>query len=317
MSFRESEIDNHLGGFRPIDIATICYLLFEIAIILLFMTHWKGWVYFLSFYIVAIGMVLMFTIFPMPGSPSWWKVLRIIYPAILVTLLYEALRAQIFIFHRIPFDAQVYSFEKAVLGRDIYFELQRYMTVGLNEFFSLFYMSYYLVLPGVIIILALRKRWVSLEKMILAICVAFYICYILFILYPVIGPRFYLDSEFYMPLIGPLFTPVARFIVASGGLHGGAMPSSHCAITMIAVAFLTKELGIRAFPMWIVLALLCFGTVYGRYHYASDVVVGLAIGVSSIILTSRWQNRFLRRKLELIKTSDMECEEPIRTSASN
>jgi membrane-associated phospholipid phosphatase len=317
LSFRESEIDNQLGGFRPIDIATICYLILEIAMIFLFMTHWKGWFYFLGFYIVAIGMVLMFTSFPMPGSPAWWKVLRIIYPAILVTILYEALRSQIFIFHRIPFDAQVYGFEKAVFGRDIYFDLQRYMSVGLNELLSLFYMSYYLLLPGAIILLTLRKQWASLEKMILASCAAFYICFILFIIYPVIGPRYFLDGEFYLPMIGPFFTPLARLIVAGGGLRGGAMPSSHCAIAIIAVVFIIKEFRIRAFPMWIVLVLLCFGTVYGRYHYATDVIVGLAIGVASIILTSRWQNRFLKRKLELIKSPDLECEEPIRTGTNN
>ena len=317
MSFRESEIDKDLGGFRPVDIATCCYLLFEIAIILIFMRHLQGWIFSLFFYLIALGMVFMFTLFPMPGTPTWWKALRIIYPAILIVLFYEALRSQVFLIHSAPFDAKVYGFEKAILGRDIYFEMQRYMTIGLNEMMSFFYMSYYLLIPGAIFLLALKRQWGSLEMMILAAAGAFYFCYFIFITFPVTGPRFFLEGEFYLPMVGPFFTPLARHIVESGGLHGGAMPSSHCAIALVAVVFMTGELKTKAFPLWIVLLMLCFGTVYGRYHYASDVVVGLAIGALSIILTTRWQNGFLRGKQAIIRSSDLECEEPVETGAGN
>ena len=313
MSFPESANGKIQEGLRPIDIATLFYVILEMAIIVIFMTHWRGWYFAFGFYVVALGMVLMFTVFPMPSPPVWWKVLRIIYPAILVSIFYEALRSQIFLIHGNSFDAQILGFEKGILGYDLYFVLQRHMTIALNELFSLSYMSYYILLPLALFLLIFKRRWQTLERMVLACGTAFYACFIIFILYPVVGPRFYLQSEFYLPIIGPLFTPLAHMIVAGGGLHGAAMPSSHCAIALTAVVFLTREFKGKTIPLWVVLVLLCCATVYGRYHYFTDVIVGLTIGTLSIILTSYWQNRFLMGKRELAGIPDFECGEPIET----
>lgn len=283
------------SGFRPLDTATLIYLLYQLAMVLLFMTGKYGWYYFLGFYLAAVCIVVVFTTFPMPQN-KFWKAARLVYPLFLVTFLYEALNPQIFLLHPVPFDSQIHNSEMALLGANLSFAMQPYMQIWLNELMSFAYVSYYFYLPLAVVILFLRNRWEMLEKMALASLVTYYTCYAIFIFYPVMGPRFYLNNIYYLPLIGPFFTPLAQEIVARGGLHGGAMPSSHCAVALVIAWYIAHELRRFAVPIVIMLVLLCISTVYGRYHYIADVVAGLLVGTIYIILTSQWQNSFLTKK---------------------
>ncbi len=86
----------------------------------------------------------------------------------------------------------------------------------------------------------------------LTTCLTFFISYVIFLIYPVVGPRIYLDDIFYLPLVGPYFTPLAQKIVTKGGLFGGAMPSSHCAVALVAVWYLWPGNSNRLAP-----ALIC------------------------------------------------------------
>jgi membrane-associated phospholipid phosphatase len=57
---------------------------------------------------------------------------------------------------------------------------------------------------------------------------------------------------------------------------GAAFPSSHVAAAACTLYFSFRYLR-RLFPFHTVaVVLLCLSTVYGRYHYAVDVVAGLA-----------------------------------------
>jgi membrane-associated phospholipid phosphatase len=300
--------DDGAPGFRPIDIATLVYASIEAILITLFMSNQPGWFFLVGFYLAACGIVLIFALFEKYG---FFRILRLFYPVVLAPMFYESIRTQIKMFHQRLFDGQINSIEMAVFGFNPSFAIQNYMTIGLNEVMSIFYMSFY-ILPFLALFLFLFKRcWDSLERGALAASVAFYICFVIFILYPVSGPRYYLDNIFYLPLIGPIFTPLALTIVDRGGLVGGAMPSSHCAVALVFVWYICKESRILRIPMVLALLLLCLSTVYGRYHYVSDVFVGLLIGSISILLTSRWQDRFLRAKEKAVSAIDIKRDEAV------
>jgi membrane-associated phospholipid phosphatase len=300
--------DNGAPGFRPIDIATLTYGLFEALLVIVFMSNQPGWFFLFTFYLAACGIVLVFALFQKYGIT---KSLRLFYPLFFIPLLYEALAKQIHLFHSGTFDSLINSFEMRVLGFDSSFAMQPYMTIWLNEAMSFFYMYYYILPFMALFFLVLRRRDDSTERAALGVCVAFYISYIIFILFPVYGPRFYLEDIYYLPLIGPFFTPLAHRIVSSGGLHGAAMPSSHCAVALVFTWYLAKEYRPAALPLIFCFVMLCIGTMYGRYHYISDVVVGLFIGGLSIVLTSRWQDRFLRAREKEQAASDLKPSEAI------
>jgi membrane-associated phospholipid phosphatase len=314
LSFLAPKINSDETGFRPLDIALISYILFELAIVLLFMTGHSGWIFFFGFYIAAGCLAFMVSMVPMRGS---WRLLRLIYPVVIMTLLYEALNFQIFLIQHHSFDNQIFSLEMAIFGFDISFAAQRYMEIWLNEIMNLIYISYYLFIPVAILILAIRRLWDSLEKMVLSASLTFFACYIIFLLYPVFGPRYYLESIYYLPMIGPVFTPLAQKIVNSGGLYGGAMPSSHCAVALVAVWFLFRKLKYTRVLLLALYIMLCVSTVYGRYHYISDVFAGIIIGFFGIALGSIWQSRFLRQRLPDLTSVDTAPDKAIQVEVED
>jgi len=288
LSYRESAID-HKPGFRPIDIATLAYIIVQAVLASLFLSGKPIWYLYLGLYISVA--ILIFLVSMINSAGPVWMTIRLVYPLIIIPVLYRALDNQVFMIHKIPFDSQINSFEMAFLGFDSSFALQRHITVWRNEIMSLAYMSYYFLIPGAAFALAIYRKWESLERMALSASVTFYVCYLIFIFFPVVGPRIYLGNIFYLPIDGPVVTPFVHSIVESGGLYGGAMPSSHCGVALVLVWYLVKEFRRLTFPLLTLLILLCVSTIYGRFHYLSDVVAGLILGGIVLWITSLWQHR--------------------------
>ena len=72
---------------------------------------------------------------------------------------------------------------------------------------------------------------------------------------------------------------LALFLLESGSSQGTAFPSSHVAVattqSVLAVAFF----GRRGIVIPLITAALAAGAVYGGFHYAIDIVAGLALGL--------------------------------------
>jgi membrane-associated phospholipid phosphatase len=304
LSSEDTGVNKPVIRFRPLDIATLAYIAIEFVIVLIFMTGRPGWAYFLLFYLVAAGIVILIVLFDMAASGLFWKALRLVYPLFLFAFLYEAVGPQVFLIFDHSFDAHVIALEKTIFGVDPAFALQQHMEIWLNELMNASYFSYYFMLPVSAIVLLVTKNWDALEKLVLTSAVTFYVCYLIFIFYPVVGPRFFLSEQYYLPIIGPCFTPLTQRIIAGGGLYGGAMPSSHCAVALVSLWILAREVRKTAIPSFILVSMLCASTVYGRYHYISDVVAGLLIGAAMLRLAGSWHRKFIARiqKLTSVKS---------------
>ncbi len=193
-----------------------------------------------------------------------------------------------------PFDSQIVALEKMIFGVDPAFALQPYMEVWLNELMSFGYISFFVIFPITVVILIVKRKWASLEILTLASSLAFYVSCLLFICYPIVGPSYYLSDYYYLPLIGPIFTPLVPELISFirvfriGIIIGGAMPSLFCAIFLVAVIILSsdaKKLRFIVIPLFI---LFCVASVYGRYHYISDVIAGLVLGWLAVKIGDIW-----------------------------
>jgi len=255
-----------------------------------------GWFYMFLFYISAACIVFLMAAFPFDESSSFVRAIRVAYPMILFVFFYRAVGPQLFIVFDKPFDWMVHNFELIIFGIDPAFAIQRYIDIWINEIMNFGYFSFYLLLPVTILIFVFLKKWKSLEITILSSAIAFYLSYILFIFYPVTGPRFYLSDIYYLPIIGPFFTPLAKGVVEFGGHYGAAMPSSHCAIALIVAWRVGRDIRKLMIPAVLVSLVLCLSTVYNRFHYLTDVIAGLIIGVLGIWISSHWYDGFLKRK---------------------
>ncbi len=272
--------------FWPIDILTLSYIASVLLLILIFSRNLGNWK-FLLFYNLVIVLVIFFIIYSCSHSSPWQKFIRYFYPMILFTFLYEETGYLVHLIFPGWFDYQINGLEKSILGVYPTVWLEKIASVPLNEAMMLSYFSYYFLLPVLGIALYLNKKYEVFNRFLFTVAVAFYISYLGFLFYPVEGPRFALANFHSLELEGPIFTPLAKWVIANGGLHGGCMPSSHVAVALIVLIFSYKHHKTLFYVLSPFILALFVATVYCRFHYATDVVAGILVGILALWLTGR------------------------------
>lgn len=160
----------------------------------------------------------------------------------------------------------------------------------LGEALAAAYMSYIPLLIVVsVALLGLPERgWrAPAETFARRLCIAWAICYILYLVIPVLGPRF-VYAGYQAPRMGPgPISALSKLNGDHGMLRGAAFPSAHVAATTVAVwsAWRWRRSVFRfVFPLSIALAI---GAVYLGYHYVVDILAGILVGVLAIGMDHR------------------------------
>lgn len=280
----------------PVDWATIIYLLVLSLIIIFFRHNQPNWPYYLIFNFLIILLILLIVRFLSLPQNRIVRFIRHWYPVFLFTFLYEEIRYLIHLVFPYFFDHWVNNLELALLGNYPTVWLERLSFLVLNEYFLMAYFSYYFLLPVCGIALYFSGKIKEFDSMVFAVALAFYISYLGFIFLPVEGPRYALSSFHQVPLNGFIFVPLAQWIVRVGGLHGGCMPSSHVAVAWVVFMFTYKYTRRLFYFLGPLILSLFVGTVWGRFHYVSDVIAGILVGVFSLYLTDKIERSWRKRK---------------------
>lgn len=161
-----------------------------------------------------------------------------------------------------------------------------------HELMEMAYFSYYF-LPLIFLTLVFtstamspERRWDTVRNYIRDLSATMLICYTLYTLFPVWGPKFFRAGP--IEVGGWIFTDIMRSIHENGAILGAAFPSSHVAASMMAWWYTWRCFPRHRWWMTTVFLLLCMSTVYNRYHYVVDVLAGLLLGVLVLTITSRF-----------------------------
>lgn len=149
-----------------------------------------------------------------------------------------------------------------------------------GELLAAAYMSYIPFLVAAAILVACGNHGArGLETLVRRVCFAWAVCFAAFVLFPVLGPRFF-DATGQAARFGSgPFSALALFNQRYGMLHGGAFPSAHIAASVIALAALRP----RQQLMFLPLVLSIFASVIAlQYHYRVDVAAGMLVGLGAI-----------------------------------
>jgi membrane-associated phospholipid phosphatase len=201
-------------------------------------------------------------------------------------------------------DPMVIRWEQALFGCQpgVLF-MQRLPYLWVSELFYASYFSYYVMIGGVGIALLVRSR-PQFFHFVSVVSFVFYICYLIYIFLPVIGPRVFFreipgyslpddvqrlaTTDTYPEAIkAGVFFRIVTFIYRVFEAPGAALPSSHVAVALCTVYFSFRYL--RAIRYWhlLVAILLCLSTIYCRYHYMVDVLTGL-LTAALLIPAGNW-----------------------------
>jgi membrane-associated phospholipid phosphatase len=189
------------------------------------------------------------------------------------------------------FDPSIARLENRFLGQPS-LHWGRNRSRLLTEILHFGYFSYYFYTLSLGILFEVSNRFDLFQSMSFAVNFGYLVSYICFALIPVAGPRWYfLESGVLSPeelrQPGFLFTGLTHKLLYGGPAHkGGAMPSSHSSTALVFFLFVLYSWGwVYGFPALLLVIGMWIGAIYGRYHYLTDVVAGILLGILGVVLS--------------------------------
>ena len=278
-----------------VDYATQAYAALVAILILCFhndtVPHWR---WLLAAHLATLALVHGFIRWHARGQPGMvLDFLRHFYPVLLYTWFFCETGWLNRMFFRDYLDPMVIRWDQALFGfqPSVWF-MQKLPCLAVSEVLYAAYFSYYVMIVGVGVTLFLRNRQ-QFFHYVSVVSFVFYVCYLLYLFLPVIGPPVFFREipgytlpaglqqlapiHSYPPAVvrGP-FYQVVRWIYCVFEAPGAAIPSSHVAVAVCTVCFSFLYLRRIRYLHLAVVVLLCLSTIYCRYHYAVDVLAGLA-----------------------------------------
>jgi membrane-associated phospholipid phosphatase len=197
------------------------------------------------------------------------------YPPLLFLFFFEEIGLTVHAIFPGWFDEYLIKADFALFGVHPTVWLEQFSSYWLNEYMQLVYTSYFLLTIGFGAYLWIRGKRNEFAVFIASTCVAYYLSYVIFVLFPIESPYHTLRHLQQVELTGGPFTAFINLIEKHGRVHGGAFPSTHVA-GAVAVLFSAYQFA-RPIGYWLTALVfsICVSTVYGRYHYVVDVFAGI------------------------------------------
>ena len=184
-------------------------------------------------------------------------------------------------------DAAVLRWEAAVFGVQPVVSIQRLYRPWLTEWMMFVYVAYIVIYPLLGAYIYFRRGEKANEDYLYNLGLANLLCCAGFLIFPVAGPLFRPEVRELLttPLQGGIFTWMGEWIRANVHTPGATIPSPHCAVATV-MWIMARRYSRRGFlALAPVILSLYVSTVYGRYHYVSDAVVGIALAVIVVALS--------------------------------
>jgi membrane-associated phospholipid phosphatase len=188
-------------------------------------------------------------------------------------------------------DDTVLSLERTIFGVQPTVWLQQLISKPLTEWMMFAYVFYLPLYPILFGLAYARRGETAAERLFFGLGLANMICNLGFIVFPAAGPYFRLGGEYSVPLSGYIWTSIGEFLRLRVQFVGGTIPSPHCACAT--VMWLTAYQYSRT-AFWIlspVVVSLYLSTVYLRFHYVTDTVLGIAVGLFVVWVTPKLRRR--------------------------
>ena len=245
------------------------------VVIILRRDHVAGWPSFIALHATVVALIAASVWWQRrwPHAHAWYPLVIPLVAFPEAALLHDVLVAE-------WRDRYLLAFEAAVFREPPTVWLGGFSSIAFSEIVQVGYLSYFLFLPVVAVILYSRQDKRPFYTLMAATILGYVICYVTFLVFPTEGPAHTLRHLHTAPLpAGPLYSIV--LFIQQAGTHGNAFPSAHVVGAVVPVIFAWRYVPKLAPWLLPLLILMCIGAVYDRYHYASDMVGGLIIGAAA------------------------------------
>ena len=177
------------------------------------------------------------------------------------------------------FDHLIIQVDRLIFGTLPNIWVQGIVRPGLTDIMQLSYSIYWITIPLGGAIFYFRKEFSHFERLLFYVTFTFFLSYFIFIFFPVAGPRFYLADQIHANYHGFFISNLLRSFVQNVGFRGGAFPSSHVGVAVVILIYVWHfRPRIAQFLFLPLVIALSLATIYGQYHYFTDVLAGLMMG---------------------------------------
>ncbi len=240
---------------------------------------------------ILTGIVVLIAVDLRHGS-RFTHFLHLFYPLLLLGYAYGETALLNHIFFSKNLDPFFINLDDRIFGFQPALEFSwSFPQKWFGELMNLGYFSYYFMTVGISLIIYLYNGQYA-EKAIFIIITSFFIYYLIFIIFPVVGPQFYFEPPLSdVPETG-FFGNAVKAVQEAGEHPTGAFPSSHVGMALIFLwlGFKTSKTLFRILLPFVILIL--FATVYIKAHYAVDVIGGIMSAPVILFLSNKIRNLF-------------------------
>jgi membrane-associated phospholipid phosphatase len=268
-----------------LDVLTVTFITIIILLLILFYQRFPhGWQI-----LTGYAILLLLAFFVSDARRRWneikmFRVLCDFSPIFFILAIFELLGG-VTPYLRSDIDGLLIKADLALFGVHPTVWMEGYFIPWVADILALAYISYYFIPLILILILYFKGSQNEFSLTASTILLGYYICYIIYIFMPAIGPRFTLAPLQHVPLHGGIImNTIVDTLNALEGNKRDCFPSGHTQTVLVSLWFAFKY---RRPLFWIYLPIiiaLIISTVYLRYHYVIDLVAGVAAAGITIML---------------------------------
>jgi membrane-associated phospholipid phosphatase len=271
------------------DRLTLGYLLWVVALVITCQARVADWAW-----IVALHALLAVAIIALAQGRSrhrWIEAVAAWYPLFLFGIFFEEIGRIVHAIHPGWFDELLIAADYYLFGVHPTVWIERYASYWLTEYMQLAYTSYLVLAVGFGAWLWRRGRREEFATLVVASCVNYYLNYMIFVLFPIESPYHTLQHLQQVELAGGPVTALIEWIERYGRVHGGAFPSAHVSGSIVVLWCAWRSAPRFGALLTPLVLSICVATIYGRYHYAVDVVAGALLGTFATWIAARLRQR--------------------------
>ena len=205
-------------------------------------------------------------------------------PILFVVFIYESL-GNLIQYLQPDIDPWLIQIDFSIFGVHPTLWMEPWIVSWFTDIMSLAYFSYYFIPVAFIIVLYRKGRMVEFERSIFVLAFGYYISFIGYILFPAIGPRYAMAHLYSIPLEGSFITDFVRDTLnALEHNKRDVMPSGHTQIVLMVLFLAHRYQRVLFYVFLPIICGLILSTVYLRYHYIIDLMVGMALAIGCVII---------------------------------
>ena len=208
-------------------------------------------------------------------------------PILFLVLIYESL-GDLIQYLQTDIDPRLIQIDFFIFGVHPTLWMEQWIVTWFTDIMSLAYLSYYFIPVVLVVVLYLKDRMVEFDRAMFVLAFGYYISFIGYILFPAIGPRYALTHLYSVPLEGSFLTDFVRDTLNTLEHNKrDCMPSGHTQIVLVAL-YLAHRYEKFLFYLFVpIICALILSTIYLRYHYVIDLLVGMALAIGCVIVGPR------------------------------